>query len=74
MYNARNSGQQLAVVFLDMRKAFDTVDHLILPHNLESFNLGGNFIKCLRFYLVDRQQQTKANDCISTSLPTMSRM
>ena len=52
-----------------MRKAFDTVDHLLLLRKLESFNLGEGFIAWLRHYLIDRQQQTKANNTISGCLP-----
>ena len=34
-----NSGQITGAIFIDLRKAFDTVNHCILLNKLKSFNL-----------------------------------
>ena len=39
LYTARNKSQQSAVVILNMRKAFDTVNHSILLEKLSSLNI-----------------------------------
>ena len=65
LYTARNTSQRSAVVFLDMRKAFDTVDHLILLDKLAALNLEDNFLEWLRHYLGGRRQQTRANNIVS---------
>ena len=49
LYTARNNGQRSAVDLLDMRKAFDTVDHMLLLRKLEGFNLGEEFVAWLRY-------------------------
>ena len=66
LYTARNKGQRSAVVFLDMRKAFDTVDHLILLAKLNSAHLDDRFMRWFRSYLHSRKQQTRANNITST--------
>ena len=47
---------------IDMRKAFDTVDHLILLEKLSSHNLKENFKSWLHYYLEGAKQQTRANE------------
>ena len=43
-------------MFVDLSKAFDTVDHQILLKNLEYYGIAGNNLRWFENYLKDRQQ------------------
>ncbi len=49
------------VVFLDLKKAFDTVDHAILAQKLSMYGIGDQAIKWFASYLTGRKQVTKVN-------------
>ena len=54
--NALDSGQILIGVFLDFKKAFDTVNHKILLVKLFIYGIRGNILKWFKSYLNQRQQ------------------
>ena len=58
-----------AAVFLDLKKAFDTVDHSILIKKLESYGIRGYLLSCLSSYLEKRSQIVKVRSSISAALP-----
>ena len=53
-------------IFLDLEKAFDSIDHEILLFKLSHYGFRGHVNKFLRSYLNQRQQYTRINNCNST--------
>ena len=51
-----DKGCMRSVVFLDIKKAFDTVDHQILIQKLDHYGFQGNELDFVQSYLDNRQQ------------------
>ena len=64
-----DNGLMTGVVFLDLIKAFDTVDHQILIRKLRLFCLSESSIGWFHNYLNDRDQSTKCMGHKSSYLP-----
>ena len=56
-------------IFLDLKKAFDTVDHQILLSKLRFYGFDTHTIKWFKSYLCDRTQQCFVNGLLSDSSP-----
>lgn len=63
-----NSGNKSLVVFLDLRKAFDTVSHTLLLERLHSYGVRGVALDLFRSYLTDRFQSVRLNGHLSDKL------
>ena len=50
------------VLFLDLKKAFDSVEHGLLEQKLKSSGLTESSVSWFRTYLRDRTQVTKVNN------------
>lgn len=62
LYNSLDSGNVVFSVFLDFKKAFDSVDHNILLQKLHHYGIRGNILSWFRSYLYNRKQYTLVND------------
>lgn len=65
IYENLDKSTPIAVTFLDLSKAFDTVNHKILLDKLYNYGIRGNAHKLITSYLQNRFQRVKANDVLS---------
>lgn len=52
-----DEGQNLDIIYLDYRKAFDTVPHIRLLKKLQGYGVRAKVLKWIREFLTNRQQQ-----------------
>ena len=60
-----DGGDISGVLFRDLRKAFNMVDHHVLLCKLKQIGLGHTYVQWISDYLTDRRQITRANDVLS---------
>jgi hypothetical protein len=53
------------IIFIDLKKAFDTIDHTILLNKLEKYGLDNQSLKLFTSYLSDRTQLCNVNGELS---------
>ena len=63
--NNINKGDITIGTYLDLRKAFDTVNHLILFEKLEHYGIRGMALAFFRSYLSNRKQYVSCNNTAS---------
>lgn len=63
------NGNVMTLLFLDFKKAFDCVSHVLLHNKLKACGIGGNMLKLLDTFLTDRRQFVKLNNIESCRLP-----
>ena len=60
-YNGLDLGKLVGLVFIDLKKAFDTVDHDILCKKLELYGIQQRELSWFRSYLSNRKQFCRVN-------------
>ena len=58
-YNGLDLGKLVGFLFIDLKKAFDTVDHDILSVKLELYGVQKRELSCFRPYLSNRDSDLK---------------
>ena len=66
----RNEGKITVAIFVDLCKAFDTVNHNILLKKMDLYGIRGKNLQWINGYLSDRKQCVVANN-ISSSVETV---
>jgi hypothetical protein len=63
-----HTGDPVAAIYLDLQKAFDTVDHSILLQKMYNYGVRGNIFKGFQNYPLNRKQFTAINKFCSELL------
>ena len=63
--NKTDQNHNVCAIFMDLAKAFDTVNHKILLFKLEQYGIRGLANDVIRDYLTNRQQYVYANGVFS---------
>ena len=58
---ALDSHENIDVIYLDFRKAFDTVAHAPLANKLYAYGIRGNILNRINSFLKDRKQKVMIN-------------
>ena len=59
------NGKMNSVIFLDIKKAFDMVNHDILLHKMKVYGISGPELEFFNSYLRNRVQYCNINGCTS---------
>jgi Reverse transcriptase (RNA-dependent DNA polymerase) len=67
IYNAFNENKNVLAIYLDLTRAFETINHKILLAKLENYGFHNKSLKLLEDYFCDRKQITIVNKHYSDS-------
>ena len=63
---AVDNGEYVSALFLDLSKAFDTINHDLLLAKLKAYGFSPNALKLMHSYLNNRKQQVQVNNKFSS--------
>lgn len=66
IYKSVDSNKKTLAIFIDLAKAFDTVNHKLLLNKLETYGIRGCALKLLTNYLHKRTQYVKIENTLSS--------
>ena len=69
--SAMDNRESTAGVFLDLSKAFDTIDHHILPNKLDHYGIRGYSFNWVSSYLTNRKQLVQFTSACSQLKPVL---
>ena len=72
IYKSKSKGFKPGIIFLDIKKAFDTVNHDILLKKLAYYGIGGVVLLWFKNFLSERYQCTRFNGSLSSFLLVQS--
>ena len=64
-----DNGLVNGVIFIDLKKAFDTIDHSVLIRKLHKYGVDRSSLKWFESYLCDRSQKCSINGHLSNIAP-----
>ena len=64
-----DTGHKVGVLFIDFRKAFDCVDHIIFAEKLKAVGVSGDMWSWINDYFTNRMQRTQVNNVRSGLRP-----
>ena len=67
-----SSGTPFDTIYIDFKKAFDSIDHRLLMHKLESLSISSSLVSWLSAYLSCRSQTVLINASYSSPTPIKS--
>ena len=67
LLQSKNDGKHSMGVFLDLSKAFDTLDHSVLISKLERYGIRGTLLEWFKSYLSDRLLTVKVSTTSNTT-------
>ena len=65
IYKNLDENKQVTTIFIDLKKAFDTVNHKILLYKLEKIGIRGITLQWVKSYICERRQYTIIDDITS---------
>ena len=68
IYNSMNKGETIGILFVDLSKAFDSIDNGIMIDKLHKLGFRRSSAKWFQSYLTSRRQVTKVNSCLSSEI------